>query len=75
MWRQSAWRTAGTIAASAPPAMSGDVSSFNAECGGEVRCHESGVVGLNESVEQAQGLAVAELAESENERKAIHGAL
>jgi hypothetical protein len=49
--------------------MSGDVSSFNAEGG------ESGVVGLNESVEQAQGLAVAELAESENERKAIHGAL
>jgi|EP01044_Picomonas_judraskeda_P025836 hypothetical protein len=55
--------------------MSGDVSSFNAEGGGEVRGHESGVVGLNESVEQAQGLAVAELAESENERKAIHGAL
>lgn len=46
--------------------MSGDVSSFNAEGGGEVRGHESGVVGLNESVE---------LAESENERKAIHGAL
>jgi len=63
--------------------MSGDVSSFNAEGGREVllmahtetRGHESGVVGLNESVEQAQGLAVAELAESENERKAIHGAL
>ena len=54
--------------------MSGDASSFNAEGGGGVRLmahtetlgHESGVVGLNESVE---------LAESENERKAIHGAL
>ena len=69
--------------------MSDGVSPFNVESGkkkllmAQTLYHQSGVVGLNESVEQVQGLAssaeqclaVADLAESENERKAIHGAL